>query len=159
MKKAQYILLGVAVVIVILVGIMKPRSVSQDSQAVKLCYIWNTEAGDKATLVMNIDKDVVIGTFDFAPAEKDRKQGVFQGTVSAIDPASLSRTISAWWASNGEGVRHVEELSIILRQGIATPGFGEMKDEGDGSFTYAKPSEISYTLNLQQTDCSDPALQ
>ena len=44
-----------------------------------------------------------------------------------------------------------EELKIIIDETIASPGFGEMKDRGDGVYMYANPENINYDLNLSLT--------
>lgn len=125
-----------------------------------LCYIWNTEAGDNATLRMLIaDGTKVTGSFKFLPAEKDSKVGHIEGIAGPVDPQMMARTANLWWTASGEGIINKEELTIIFGEGTANPGFGEMKDRGDGVYVYANPEKIDYSLNLQQTDCNDPAAQ
>jgi hypothetical protein len=58
---------------------------------------------------------------------------------------------------SGEGVTNTEQLLIQLDGTIARPGFGEMKKDGD-MYVYADPGNLSYNINLEQTDCDDPAL-
>lgn len=128
----------------------------------ELCYIWNTEAGDSATLRMSLSgaggKDVK-GSFIYKPFEKDSRQGDFVGTAGPLDQQMMARTAKLMWTVSGEGMTNQEELYVIFGEGMASPGFGEMKDRGDGVYVYANPENISYDLNLQQTDCGDGAVQ
>ncbi len=127
----------------------------------EICYIWNTEAGDSATLRMKfsgVGGSNVQGQFDFVPAEKDKKTGPIQGIAGPLDQQMMARTAKLMWTASGEGVTNQEELYVIFGEGMASPGFGEMKDRGDGVYVYADPEKISYDLNLQQTDCGDDAV-
>ncbi len=168
MKYIKSILI-IAVVIIALVFVAKhfgktetePGTVSTVPSAdhQELCFLWNTEAGDKATIVMDISGSEVTGNFNWLPAEKDKKTGPFKGTISAVDPVLMGRTIDALWETSAEGMTVTEELKIIMGEGNAAAGFGEMKDRGDGVYVYADPEHLSYVPNLTDTDCSDSALQ
>ena len=166
MKNARYIILVLAVVVVALVGLMKTKNNISVTNPVDLttdfCYIWNTESGDSASLKVTIndeDQTNISGSLNILPAEKDKKTGIFVGTVTPVDPVSVTRTATLMWSSSAEGIANTEELFIIFGEGIASVGFGEMKDRGDGVYIYADPKAISYTFNLQQTDCNDLALK
>jgi hypothetical protein len=126
--------------------------------AKQLCYIWNTERGDKAMLSMDIRGENVIGEFYWLPAEKDKKTGIFKGTFSPMNQDTFGGTFDTLWDTNGEGMKVTEEFKIIVDGSIAHPGFGEMKDRGDGVYIYADPNKVDYSLNLQQTDCGDDAM-
>lgn len=122
----------------------------------ELCYVWNTEAGDNATLRMSFSGDGgknVEGSFVYRPFEKDSRQGSFSGTAGPVDQAMMARAARTLWTVSGEGMTNQEELNIIFGEGMASPGFGEMKDRGDGVYVYANPEKISYDLNFQQVDC------
>lgn len=123
------------------------------------CFIWNTEAGDSANIIMNINGDKVDGEFNWIPAEKDKKVGKFTGDISKIDSNQTTRTLDVFWDSYGEGMRVKEELKIIMDETIASPGFGEMKDRGDGVYVYSNPENINYDLNLSLTSCNDEFLK
>ncbi|MCE9549156.1 hypothetical protein K8Q98_02035, partial [Candidatus Nomurabacteria bacterium] len=132
---------------------------SPDVVAKQLCYIWNTEAGDKAMLSMDIRGDNVIGEFYFLPFEKDSKVGIFKGVVSPLDENTNKKTVYSIWETKAEGATVKEEFYIIYEEGgVASPGFGEMQDRGDGVYLYADPEKVSYPINLQQTDCGDEAM-
>ncbi len=135
-------------------------SVFQDPNmnARQLCFIWNTEAGDKAQLSMDLRADQVIGELNWLPAEKDKKTGIFRGTVSPVDKMSMSRTVHALWDVSAEGVTNKEELIIKFGEGTANIGFGEMKLGPDGVWVYADPEHLSYEPNLSDTDCGDEAM-
>lgn len=126
--------------------------------ATQLCFIWNTEAGDKAQISMDIRGNQVIGEFNWVPAEKDSKTGIFEGTISDVDPKMMARTVHALWEASAEGATVMEELKIIVGEGTASPGFGEMRDRGDGVYVYADPDNLSYAPNLSDTDCGDEAM-
>ncbi len=124
----------------------------------QLCYIWNTEAGDKAQLAMDIRGTDVMGELNWLPFEKDKKTGVFIGSVSAVDPVTQKRMVNAWWQASAEGSTVSEQLIIKFGGGVANVGFGEMKDDGTGQYVYANPQNLSYEPNLAQTDCGDEAM-
>lgn len=168
MKNCKYIIL---VLILVAIGIFLSKSpksayapvdkgidLSPNVKAEQLCYIWNTEAGDKAKLSVDIRNENVIGEFYFLPAEKDSKVGIFTGTISPLDVKTNSRTINSFWEAKAEGTQVKEEFKILLEDSIAKPGFGEMKDRGDGVYLYANPKNIFFGPNLQQADCGDKAM-
>lgn len=168
MKHIKSILI-IAIVIIALVFVAKyfgktetePGTVSNvpSEDHRELCFLWNTEAGDKATIVMAISGSEVTGNFNWLPAEKDKKIGPFKGTISAVDPYLMGRRIDAFWEASAEGTTVTEELKITMGEGNAAAGFGEMKDRGDGVYVYADPDNLSYAPNLTDTDCGDSALQ
>jgi hypothetical protein len=167
MKNLKYIFV---LVVVILMGVALARYWKTPEQLAvqtpvgetrELCYIWNTEAGDSATLRMAIvDGTKITGSLNIIPAEKDKKTGHIVGTAGPVDPKMMARTADLIWTASAEGMTNKEELKVIFGEGMATPGFGEMKlRESDGVYVYADPTKISYTLPLQQTDCGDPAVK
>lgn len=142
-------------------GAMHPAdntALSPDVDSTQLCYIWNTEAGDKAQLSIDIRGGSAIGEFNWLPAEKDIKTGIFEGSITPFDPAHSMRTVNAIWHAKAEGTQNNEELKIILGDTTASPGFGAMKDRGDGTYVYSDPNKVDYSLNLSQTDCGDNAM-
>ena len=109
---------------------------------------------------MNINgsNNVVTGEFNWLPAEKDKKTGTFTGTILPIDQNSTLRVINSLWNTQAEGVTNTEELEINLNDTTANPGFGEMKDRGDGVYVYADPTKVDYSLNLSKIDCADSSM-
>lgn len=162
MKNAKYILLALAVVLVLLIGLIKTPKDSSPVAGVppevkEICYIYNSEAGDSMSLrISSTDGKIVFGSLNLFSAEKDSKTGSFSGITKIEDGIGY---IKAIWDVSGEGLSNKEELFIIFEQNVARIGFGEMKDAGEGVYVYADPKNISYSLNLQQTDCSDSALR
>jgi hypothetical protein len=163
MKNSKYILLVVAVVLVVLLGLQKTKSVATPETIAgepskPFCYIWNTEAGDSASLKFTVSAavDSATGTFAFLPAEKDSKVGDFSGIVSNQTDGA---TIHGIWNTTAEGVTNKEEIFIKVGNSTAAVGFGEMKLRDDGVYVYAHPESISYSPTLQQTDCNDSALK
>ncbi len=124
-------------------------------KAEQLCYIWNTEAGDRAQLSMDIRGGEVIGEFNWLPAEKDKKTGVFVGNVTG---SAGERMVNAWWEASGEGMTNQEQIIIKFGNGIAAVGFGEMKQLADGRWAYADQNNLSFAPNLSETDCGDSAM-
>ncbi len=158
-----FIVLLVAFIIIVLValsdkGVMPNDSIGENTTSVKQCYIWNTEAGDKATLLLTTINTNVEGSFSFIPAEKDSKRGVFTGTLSALPGNSGTRTVHGWWNVLAEGMNNKEEILISLSGSTAAVGFGEMKDAGDGSYVYSDVTKLSYQPVLQETNCDDLTL-
>lgn len=130
-------------------------------EATDFCYIWNTEAGDSATLKLTTKDGInVTGSFNYLPAQKDKKTGTIIGTVGEVDEAEMTQTADLLWTASAEGTTNVEQLTVILGAGTAKPGFGEMKlGAGGGKYIYADASKVSYDLTLQRTDCADPAVK
>lgn len=126
--------------------------------AVQLCFISNTDAGDVTLLSMDLREESVIGELYLLPRDEDSKIGIFKGTVTPVDPYIMSRTVNAIWETEGEGTVAQEELKIVFGEGTASPGFGEMKQGEDGVWRYADPAKIAYPLSLTDTDCGDDAM-
>ena len=110
---------------------------------------------DKYTLRMIIDGNKATGELNFLPAEKDRKIGEFEGTVTPVNQTTKSRTANLWWFTSGEGMNVKEELKILLEEGEASIGFGEMTEREDGSYVYKDPANVSYNLKLTGIPCDD----
>ncbi len=109
---------------------------------------------DVSWLKMNLVSDTVTGEFRNIPAEKDSKIGTFEGTVSAVDQRSMSRTADVWWNTLAEGVQTTEQLRIVFGEGNAEVGFGEMIDRGDGTYIYKDTSKITYGKSMTDVACS-----
>lgn len=162
------VLLVIAVVLVLflnwrgqkpgVVAIHQEPSNSQNTDIIQLCFQKKLTSPSNMTdvysLRMSLAGEQVAGELRMIPAEKDSKTGIFTGSVTAVNPQTMSRTISALWQTEAEGMSATEELSIIFGEGTASVGFGEMKDNGDGTYVYANPSEIAYTLELSDADCA-----
>lgn len=129
-----------------------------NTNAVQLCYIWNTENGDSAKLSMDIRGEDVIGEFYWLPKDKDSKIGVFRGKAGPVDPYKMARTFEGFWEAKAEGSVVTEEINIVFGEGVANVLFGEMIDRGDGVYVYKDKTKLSYEPNLQQTDCGDSAM-
>lgn len=122
-----------------------------------MCFTYISEGNgikDLYNLKFDIKGENVNGELNFLPAEKDSKVGEFKGLISPYGEDSSTRIIAAWWDTMGEGIKNREQLAILLKGETASIGFGEMKESGDGSYVYADPSQVSYTLHLQSVDCS-----
>jgi hypothetical protein len=169
MKALTYIIAILAIAaIAIVVGKNKhidtdePEIVTPALVVTESCYVWNTEAGDSATLrVKGIQGgNTVTGFFDWAPAEKDHLSGTFAGTANEGGADGLAY-YTAWWKVSGEGMTNTQELKFATStaDGLAAVAFGEMKDRGDGTYVYADESKLSYAPNLIKTDCADPAVR
>lgn len=127
--------------------------------AKQLCYIWNTEAGDKAMISMDIREENTIGEFYLSLAGEQTISGIFRGVVSPVDEATNKRSVNALWQVISGENQLISELVIIFDEnGIAAPGFGEMADRGDGVYAYTDPTNIYFPISLQQTDCGDEAM-
>lgn len=105
-----------------------PVAVSEDENknVIELCFAYIKGAGDPKNameddynLRMILDKDTVMGQINYLPAEKDKKTGAYEGTVSVVDKMSMSRTIDAIWHTFGEGVEAFEKIKITFGEGTA----------------------------------------
>lgn len=132
---------------------------SPEVDAKQLCYIWNTEAGDKAMISMDIREENTIGEFYLSLTDEQPISGIFRGVVSPVDEATNKRSVNALWEVTSGESQLTSELVIIFEEGgVAAPGFGEMADRGDGVFAYTDPANIYFPISLQQTDCGDEAM-
>ncbi len=123
----------------------------------EMCYIWNTEAGDSATLRFALNENDVSGSFKWLPAEKDSKTGNFSGQLAGTDGGM--KVIDAIWNTSAEGMTAKEEMKIKFSDTMAGVGFGEMREGSGGVYEYANPNDLSYEPNLSRTDCSDEAVK
>jgi hypothetical protein len=172
MKNLKYILVLALVIILAIVAARNWKSQDElannntgdttvPAEAQEFCYVWNTEAGDNASLrLLTSDGVNVTGSFNYLPAERDSKTGTIKGVVGDIDEASMTQTADLVWTATGEGVTNMEQLWIVLGSNTANPGFGEMKlDVTKAMYIYADTTKISYEPTLQRTECTDPALR
>lgn len=124
---------------------------------IQLCFYKETPAPrglkDMTLLTMNLDGTKVTGELQLLPAEKDKKVGTFEGTVTAVDKMSMTRSIDAWWDSMAEGMQVKEQLKIVFGEGTADIGYGEMVDRGDGVYVYKTGAKITYSGSLSDTAC------
>lgn len=134
----------------------------QKKVTIELCFAKYGKANtrgyaDAYTLRMLLDNEngKATGELKLLPAEKDSKVGKFEGTVSAVDRTMMARTMDLWWDTSAEGVNTKEELKIIFGEGVASVGFGEMVDRGDGVYVYKNTKDIKYSLELNDVACSD----
>lgn len=110
---------------------------------------------DKYTLRLILNGEKVTGELNLLPAEKDSKTGEIEGVVSAVDKIMMARIVDLWWFASAEGTNVKEQLKIIFGEGVASIGFGEMVDRGDGVYIYKDPKNIAYNLNLTDVSCMD----
>lgn len=110
---------------------------------------------DEYTLRMSLNNEKVTGELNLLPAEKDKKIGKFEGTVSAVDKVMMARTADLNWNSMAEGMQVQEQLRIIFGEGTAQVGFGEMVDKGDGTYVYKDIKNITYGVSMSDVACSD----
>ena len=134
---------------------------------VRLCFVKSQpfiNGGDTYALLMAIAGDKVTGTLSLEPGEKDKKTGAFTGTMDKANVAGMIDTNimgtlgTFWWKTSAEGMLNTEELRIkfedpMAGQARAYIGFGEMKDRGDGTYVYANPDAIDYSLELNEVNC------
>lgn len=172
MKKIFYVFLTLILVFIVIVmvqskkskNIVIPEPVDEVvvSQPISLCFVKfseKQESGfyDKFTLRMNLDNTnkTVTGYLKLLPAEKDSAIGSFEGSVSAVDPYAMARTIDAWWTREGEGRTEKSQLRIIFGEGTANIGFGAMKENPNGSYSYEDLEKVDYSMTLNDYSCID----
>ena len=130
-----------------------------DTEVINLCFYSEKDTPngmkDVSWLKLNLSGSNVTGEFQYIPAEKDRKIGLFRGTVEAVDKMSMTRTANVLWDSSAEGMNVTDELVIVFGEGNATVGFGEMLDRGDGVYVYKDPANLYYIDSMTDVACSD----
>ncbi len=157
MKK---IIIVVVVIIALIGGIYFWKHTNETAAApLELCYarfgIPNAQhRGDAYTLKMTIEGSKVSGDLKFIPADKDRKVGIFDGTVSDMDKVAMTQTVDGWWATVAEGMNTTEQLKLIFNDKSAKVGLGEMVDRGDGVYVYKDANSIGYSLEIPSTSCT-----
>jgi hypothetical protein len=173
MKNTKHIWIGLAIIIFgVALSFINKQEVIEEVKEVKneeqvlntreLCFVQfgeKQESGfyDKFILRMSLDNTnkTVKGYLKLLPAEKDSAIGSYEGTVSDMDPKTSSRTIDAWWNREGEGLTEKSQLRIIFGEGNASIGFGAMKANADGSYSYEDLSKVDYSLTLSDYSCED----
>jgi hypothetical protein len=157
-------LLTIIIVICIILGIFYLTKkeviapVVKEVQSTELCFAKfgipdKNGFYDKHTLRLTMTGEKATGELKFLPAEKDALVGKFAGTVGAVDKATMTRTANLMWDTQGEGMNATQELKIIFGEGIASIGFGEMKDRGDGIYMYKDPAKVDYSFSLTNISC------
>lgn len=163
MKFFKYAIAIVAVLFIAFTVIYKKPNinlVSEDKTPSELCFARFGEVSergfyDRYTLRLNLDGESARGELKFLPAEKDSKVGKFEGTVGAVDKIMMARRGDVLWDTLAEGMNTKEELKFIFGEGVASIGFGEMMDRGDGVYVYKNKDNVSYNLELMDVACSD----
>ncbi len=138
------------VAIVVLVFIVS-TFIKKDNTENKLCYIRNTEDGGSAMLEIAVRGKNVTGYFWWIPSQKDSKRGSFAGTLRSSEDIK-NGVLDLVWNAKSEGVTNSEELKIKISEGVAAPGFGEMKSVSD-MWVYSDPDKIVFEPNLSLVDC------
>lgn len=131
----------------------------EEADTISLCFYYEKLAdrgqSDIAWLKLNLTGDEVAGEFQNIPVEKDKKIGIFDGTVGPLDPIAMARTADVWWHSEAEGMNVTEQLKIVFGEGNATVGFGEMVDRGDGVYVYKDISNLYYIPSMSDVACQE----
>jgi hypothetical protein len=167
MKKLLYSFVAILVVAFAIWFIYKKIEVTPDihfvdvPKTIQLCFYQEgpnkTLSGyyDIAWLKINLTGDKVTGEFRNLPAEKDRKVGTFEGSVSKVDPYIMARTADVTWSALQEGMQTKEQLRIVFGEGTANAYFGEMVDKGDGVYVYKDLDKLTAGMSMNDVACSD----
>lgn len=165
MKKLLPIIITVTIIVgLIYIGFThKPTAVvtpvATNPTPVELCFYYESKANrglyDVSWTRLNITGSDVTGEFRYLPAEKDRKVGMFSGIVGPVDKVAMARTLDVWWNSMAEGMETKEQLKIIFGEGTAQAEFGEMVDQGDGTYVYKDPNALTLGVPMTDVACSD----
>ncbi len=137
---------------------LPPQEIAQQVPAApeNRCYEWSTPAGDRATLHLTIDEVTdLTGSFNWLPAEKDSKTGIFEGVRAEETAEDGLSTAELWWHTKAEGTTATEQLFVRFNDTKAEAGFGEMKDRGDGTFVYADLMAVSYVPVMEAVACPE----
>lgn len=109
----------------------------------QICYIYNTEAGDSATLRMmfaGVGGSQVAGVFIYRKANTIVAAGPISGTAGKLDQKAMARTADLVWQTSQTTK---EKLTVVFGDGMA----------------YPKSDVTPKSLPLQQTDCGDSVIQ
>ncbi len=164
------VLLTIAVIItaVLLRNTKEPVAVTPEpdltpsAQPIEMCFHYEKTLpsgfSDRAILKMSITGPGgtrVIGEYKNLPGEKDSKVGTFTGAIGPMDPKISARTADVLWNSIAEGMTVTEQLKIIFGEGSAVALFGEMVDQGDGTYGYKDAGNLTPGFQMSQGDCAN----
>ncbi len=149
--KQFYVGRAIGFVVVVMLVFVLSMFIKKDDTLNKLCYIRNTEDGGSAKLEIGIRGNDVTGYFWWMPSQKDTKIGSITGKLNSAEDIK-NGVLNLIWNAKAEGVTNNEELNIKISEGVAAPGFGEMKSVSD-MWVYADPNKIVYEPNLSLVDC------
>ena len=124
--------------------VVQETTVEQTTPATKQCYLKITGSKDETgktvndTLQLTIETkgDSVSGEFKWLPYYKDKKKGIFKGTVNG-------HTANTLLMAQAEGTTNKEEFIFDFNNEQATVKFGEMTKGEDGIWYYTDKNTLS----------------
>jgi hypothetical protein len=166
-RGALWLLVAVVVLVAILLATSKMKktdtvAIPTDGSAEMVCYYGarTTASGFKDVYAMKLAISGVKaqGELLTAPAEKDKIQGDLSGSVIQ---GNDERIFDGTYSNVGEGMKNLDEIVIRFSLKEAMVGFGEMKENEDGSYSYADKNALNYSLKIPAVDCAvyDEAMQ
>lgn len=133
-----------------------PPPSNVQASSVSLCYYLDqagaSGAHDKAYLKMTITNNNVHGELGTALAQKDSINGTLVGTIT--EGTANDYILDAQYMNTGEGMNNTNEQLIHFNSTSAELGYGEMKEDSNGSFSYQDKSQVTYALSLPRVDCT-----
>lgn len=115
------------------------------AQTVNVCYRQVTER-DTTTVNLVIDGSAVTGELAVMPAEKDRAQGPFKGTLT-------NDRVVADWQRSGEGVTQVHQVNFTMADDLLLWREGE-RTEKQGKWVLVNPDK-GFQYKLIKVACTE----
>lgn len=160
-RRAIWFTLGVVILLIVLVVTTKLPNQSDLATPVvsgteAVCYYSRTETAtglyDVYALKLNVDDaGAATGELVTLPAEKDAMRGTLSGSLNPIGEEYIFKGL---YRNSAEGMNNTDERIIRLAYEKASIGYGEMKENADGIYSYANPSQIDYSLSIPRIDCA-----
>jgi hypothetical protein len=135
-----------------------PTPASTQDAYSSVCYILNKPTADGGRdfaylKVSSSDGIHITGEFGTALDGKDKIDGTLIGTASA-NSATQTVLFDGQYSNTGEGMNNVVEQMIKLNENQAQIGYGDMKANANGTYSYIDPSKVTYSLTLPSVDCT-----
>jgi hypothetical protein len=118
----------------------------------KQCYLEVTESQNEGkttndSLMLNFERngDSITGEFKWLPYYKDKKTGMFTGTVNGT-------TATTVLTAHGEGLTNKEEFIFDIAADKVVVKMGEMAEGKEGKWMYKDKQKASGT-DIPKTDC------
>ncbi|MEO8853731.1 MAG: hypothetical protein ABI359_08130 [Ginsengibacter sp.] len=104
---------------------------------------------DTIFLQMAVHDSVVSGNLNYRLFEKDANSGKIKGKL-------YSDTLIADYTFKSEGIESVRQVVFLIKDSIATEGFGEMREE-NGRLIFTNVHDLNFQngLILKKTDCTN----
>ncbi|GAB2770721.1 hypothetical protein GCM10027275_11760 [Rhabdobacter roseus] len=110
------------------------------------CYAY-TQKQDTVSFRISIIGTLVVGDLEYRLSEKDRNEGLFQGTLSGD-------TLLGDYTFRSEGVLSVRQVAYLKKGKELLEGYGEVEEKA-GKTVFKNRSTLRFGegITLQEVDC------